>query len=224
MPRKVQDIIPSERRSIRNVSKRETTPLRTTRRETPAEKRAEKKFTEEVPIHIVKEKEPVIIEESVRNIVSTPKTPRRSRAPRQWKWLSLALGITLIIVAIGFVASHYFSKATFTIIPRSTAVHVDSTYVTQSTPGSGIVYDLVTFHGTATTTVLATSGTLLSTKAQGKVTFYNSYSTQSQRLIAGTRIASDASGLIYRLASSVSVPGYTSKGGSIIPGSISTTI
>ena len=224
MPRKVQDIIPGERRSIRNISKREASPVRTTRKEALVERRAEKRFTEEVPIHIIKEQEAPVIEESVQNEVSTPKTPRRSRKPRQWKWLSLALGITIVIMTIGFVASHYFSKATFTLIPRNIPVHLDSTYVTQSTPGTGIAYDLVSFHGTATTTIPATSGAAISTKAQGKVTFYNAYSAQSQRLIAGTRIASDASGLIYRLASSVSVPGYTSKGGSIIPGSISTTI
>ena len=131
--------------------------------------------------------------------------------------------MTVIVFTLALVSSHYYSRETFTIVPRSAHVAVDVTTVTQSTPGSGIMYELTPLRGTASTTIPATAGAPINTKAQGKVLFYNSFSSQSQRLIAGTRI-SDASGRIYRIASSVSVPGYTTKGAGVIPGSISATI
>jgi hypothetical protein len=66
--------------------------------------------------------------------------------------------------------------------------------------------------------------------AGGSVILYNAYSSQSQRLVAGTRLAG-ANGLIYRLTSSVVIPGYASsaglpagQAGSIIPGNLAAAI
>ena len=218
MPRRIQDIIPSERRSIRNIplEKSTKTVLETKKseRSTPP-----KEKVYEIPIHHTEEE-----------VVEVPKEKKqaaskenKNRKKRQWNWLLLALGICVIVAGIGFVASNQYSHATFTIIPRVIPVSINRTYVTQATPGNGIMYELAAFKGVASTTISASSGASISTKAQGKIVLYNSFSTQSQRLVAGTRLT-DSSGRIYRLNSSVSVPGYTSKSNSVIAGSITGTI
>ena len=213
MPRRIQDIIPSERRSIRNIPLEKSAKVvheeKKTKKETPL-----KDKVYDVPIHLLDKDTEVITEKKKVHV-----REKRNTSVRQWKWLLLALGICVVVAGIGFVASNHYSHATFTIIPRVIPVTINSTYITQGTPGDAIVYELMSYKGTATTTISASSGATVSTKAQGKVTLFNSFSPQAQRLIAGTRLT-DSTGRIYRLNSSVSVPGYTLKSGSIIPGSI----
>lgn len=152
-----------------------------------------------------------------------PPTPPKSRKRRKI-WPLITAGVVVIIIAAAFVASTFFSHATFTIVPRSIPVAVDSTYIAQGVAAPGTLsYDVITVRASASTTVAAVDGPQVSTKAQGKVTLYNAYSNQAQRLIAGTRL-SDSSGRIYRLTGSVVIPGYTQKSGSTIPGTVSAAI
>lgn len=140
------------------------------------------------------------------------------------KALLFIMGIVVLVAIAGYLASVYFSRAAFTIVPRVVPFSVDSTYVAQNVPGKGaLVYELATIKGDMSATVPATDGQKISTTAKGKITVYNGYSTQSQRLIAGTRF-SDDSGKIYRLSSSIVIPGYTSSGSNIIPGSVTASI
>ncbi|MDP3800537.1 MAG: hypothetical protein Q8Q90_03915 [bacterium] len=59
-------------------------------------------------------------------------------------------------------------------------------------------------------------------KARGKITIYNAYSTQVQKFVS-SRFQSE-SGKIFWTASSVSVPGYTTKSGKIVPGEVTTDV
>lgn len=109
-------------------------------------------------------------------------------------------------------------------MPKVLPVSVNGTYIAQNPPVAGtLTYELATLRGTASNNVPAASGPQVSTKAQGKVTLYNSYSSQAQRLIAGTRLAND-SGKIYRLTSSIVIPGYSQNGGAISAGTVSAAI
>lgn len=68
------------------------------------------------------------------------------------------------------------------------------------------------------------SGTLVwSKKATGKITVYNNYSTTPQRLILNTRFQSP-DGRIYRLATSLMVPGKTIMNGKETPGSVDAVV
>ncbi len=69
----------------------------------------------------------------------------------------------------------------------------------------------------------ATSRKVVSEKATGKLTIYNSYSSQAQPLVAKTRFAT-ADGKVFRLDSQVIVPGADIKDGKIIASSIITTV
>lgn len=69
----------------------------------------------------------------------------------------------------------------------------------------------------------ATAKKTVSEKATGRLTIYNSYSSQPQPLVAKTRFAT-ADGKVYRLDSQVVVPGADIKDGKIIASSVITTV
>jgi hypothetical protein len=184
------------------------------------------KEQEEELEHIAKAdvKKKAVAEKLIEPPPPPPVHHRHTKKSGSLRWLMLTLGIILIVGAIGFVASTYFSRATFTIVPKTVPVAVNGTFVAQhassAQAGEGLTYETITLRSTATTTVVATDGPSVSTKAQGKVTIYNTYSESSQQLIAGTRIA-NSSGKVYRLTGSVVVPGY---GANKAPGSIVATV
>jgi hypothetical protein len=215
MPRRVQDILPADRRAIRDVP----ADMRRQVNESAPKKRAvaaKNDDEETVPLHRV--------HEPLRHMPVTPPTPSRQKRRMRGKWFFVTLAIVIIVAAAGYVASSYYSRATFTIVPKVIPVNVNGTYVAQSTPAAGVLsYELVTMKGSASTTVPATDGAQTSIKATGKITVYNAYSSTSIRLIAGTRF-SDDTGRVYRLSSSIIIPGYTKPAATVIPGSISTNI
>ncbi len=215
MPRRIQDIVPSDRRSIRNI------PIEKSTKQMLDLKRTAKEKAYEVPMHRIQEDEVVPITEE--KVLPQRKEKRNLTNKHQSKWVVLALGIFVIIAGIFFILSDYYSYATFTIIPKIIPIAIDKTYITEANTGNSIVYELASFKGFATTTIPASSGPSVSTKAQGKITLYNSFSAQPQRLVAGTRLT-DSSNRVYRLNSTVNIPGYISKSNSIIPGSISVAI
>ncbi len=220
MPRRVQDIIPGNRRTIRNIPVPAVGAEKKPAKET-AKELAREKAAEEEPVKIRKDDRPI----PIRRMPITPPPEKPKRSKRLSVIASVILAIVIIAV-IAFYMSGRLAKATFTIVPKSVAVQVSGTFVIPSgaTTPAALTYETVTVVGTASTTVVATLGAAVETKAAGSVTMYNSYSAQAQRLVAGTRL-SGASGLVYRLTSSVVIPGYsTASAGGIVPGKTAASI
>jgi hypothetical protein len=69
----------------------------------------------------------------------------------------------------------------------------------------------------------ATGTDTVGRKAQGTVTVYNNFSTESQSLIKSTRLETPE-GYIYRLDQSVVVPGAKKEGGTLMPSHIDVTV
>ncbi len=230
MPRKVEDIKP---RSIREVSSPSRLSTTTKKRKKVIELDGE----EVVPVHLgeidnridnktkAKVAEDMISMKSDFPLRRMPITPPNSeyevKSKIKWKWPVITILAIIIVGVIGYYGSIYYSQATFIVVPKVIPVSVNSTYVAQST-GNDLTYEVITVKKSATTTVSSTNGPVTNTKATGKITLYNSYGTQSIRLIAGTRLSNG--GLIYRLNSSVVIPGYTKPSGTVVPGKISTTV
>lgn len=59
----------------------------------------------------------------------------------------------------------------------------------------------------------------LTTKASGELTIYNECSTGDQVLVAGTRFLSKDGSKIFKIESSVTIPGFTKPEDSVVPGS-----
>ncbi len=232
MPRRVQDIVPNTHRSIRDIPVDRRSIIAPI--QPPKKKSGRTLLLRKSDVETVNDAEETERVESpkvraVKNALemrsnSPIMTPRALKKSGGKRWLLIFMGIVVIVAAAGYVASVYFSRATFTIVPKTIPFSVNSTYLSQNTPGKGVLaYDLATIKGDLSATVAATDGPQLSTSAKGKITIYNSYSIQTQRLIAGTRFV-DERGRIYRLASSVVIPGYVSSNAKITPGSVSVSI
>ena len=241
MPRRVQDIRPAERRSIRDIEINTEESAKATRvkKSLPESSRRGAKAikvpgikktstAEELEVTEVEGEEVVPIHKPSANVFQrmpiTPPTMIRRPSRRIGLWFTIGFGLVVLIIGAAYIASVKYSKASFTIIPKVIPLNLNGTYVASANQNdTSITYELVTVKDSATLTVPASSGPQTSTKASGKVTFYNTSSNQTIRLIAGTRLSSEK-GLIYRLSSSIVIPGYTKPAGTIVPGKINAGI
>ncbi|MES2216352.1 MAG: hypothetical protein V4481_03580 [Patescibacteria group bacterium] len=228
MPRRVQDIVPGNQRSIRDI------PVEHERED----RRVSTAHPQKVP-HLKKVSDLKVTKSSAREekeegtkatthkaLIEPPAPPARRKKASSGKWVLLTFVIIVVVAGIGFVASTYFSRATFTITPKTIPVSVNGTYVAQHADSAAaqasadtLIYETITVRSVATSTVAASDGPTISTKAQGKVTIYNVYGQDSQQLIAGSRL-SNSSGKVYRLTGTVTVPGGTANN----PGTIQATV
>ncbi|MFA6404494.1 MAG: hypothetical protein WCW03_00580 [Candidatus Paceibacterota bacterium] len=211
MPRRVEDIIPNDRRSIRDISSgfsKEATGNKTS---------IEKKINGEHPIRLRK----IPIAPPLLN----EKRPKAKKDSRKIKIALFVAGSSILLLTLAYFASIYFARAIFTVVPREIPVIVNSTYVVSNTAQNNLLtYNLLSASTTINTTVSAKDGASIEKKAQGTVTLYNVYSPKPWRLIAGTRLT-NTSGKIYRLTGSVLIPGYTKAiSGPIVPGKINVPI
>lgn len=208
MPRRVEDIKISDKRSIRDVSLGKSSVSRS---ETESEK---------VRVHKVKAPS-VVPPPQIPERVTRQKTARRGRRI----WAAIIVAIILVVAGTAVISSVYFSRATFTVVPVTAPVNINGvTIVATGTSSPGYLhYEVIKYTGTASTTIPASDGPVTSTKSAGSITLYNSFENKSQRLIAGTRLSSD-SGLIYRLNSSVVIPAYTTTNGSINAGTVKVSV
>lgn len=217
MPRRVQDIIPQGHRSIREVS----IPTQKTSNKAI---RSKKEISEDSDISVPINR----VEVPDHRIPVTPppsfEIKKTNRLIKISKWPIITVVIILAIIILGYFSSTYYSRATFTIVPKVIPVSVNNTYTAQgSSDSANLFYEVITLDSSATTTVDSKNGPLTNTKSTGRVTLYNSYSASSVRLIAGTRLSNE-NGLIYRLSSSVMVPGYTKSGSTLNPGKINVNV
>lgn len=146
---------------------------------------------------------------------------KKSSLPRisYFVWICLAL---VLVVGI-YSLSTLFASVTIKLTPRQLAANIEGTFEANRAPAEGIEFSVIKLEETTSKEVPASGQTKVQTKATGVVTITNNFSTASQKLVAGTRLES-SSGLIYKLDSTVTVPGQTKKGTIITPGSIAVKV
>lgn len=228
MPEKkrVQDIVPSNKRTIRSVP---------TKRHVPVD---EQEGDVQEPVPIRRAPPQISINRAQTRIVTPAPQPRRpavEKFPEKPEKISpsgkrrltgvlLTFGIIFIGIAIIAVAlSLLYSKAAVTITPKTAHIDVNGTFTAKKegdpTASAGsLVYIVATTTGTADQTVPATEGPLIETKAKGTVAFFNGQTTQ-QKIVAGTRIA-NSDGDIYRTSATIVIP----AGATGTPGRIEATV
>lgn len=102
-------------------------------------------------------------------------------------------------------------------------VQASDTFATVDDAFLKIPGQLLEVSKTATKTVAATGSRDVASKARGKLTIYNEYSSSPQTLVATTRFQSEK-GLIFRTLQNITVPGSTVKAGKTVAGTIAVDV
>lgn len=133
------------------------------------------------------------------------------------------IGVLLVVVVGGGLLTFVFNRATVTITPKHEDLADFRKTITFALAGSDnentVLYELATTSLSKSKTLQLSETKRVETKASGKIVIYNNYSADPQRLIKNTRFES-ASGKIYRINQSVTVPGKLGA----TPGSIEVTV
>lgn len=154
-----------------------------------------------------------------------PHVPTRRARNGGVQWLVIAVLLGLVVIALAFFASLFFSGATVTVHPRteSTSVSAEFVLTTEPLPGQ-LGFERVSFEKTAAREVDALSEEEVEERASGQLTIQNTYSSDAQRLIKRTRFKAP-NGNIYRIQESVDVPGFTvASDGSRTPGEVTVVV
>jgi hypothetical protein len=171
------------------------------------------------------EKEINNLEEGDFESIPVKRNPNWQRKPMNPKFVIWLIAVVCVLGLI-FGISILFSSATIIITPKTQKITFNNdTYTarTDSQNTTNLSFEVLKVHQTGSDIVSATVEKEVSQKASGKIIIYNNYSTAPQRLINNTRFES-TNGKIYRINSSVVVPGLKKVDGKVIPGSIETTV
>ncbi len=202
----MQDMVPPERRSIRNI------PVSPSRRRPEADVAPAQEIDDDIETSMPQER-PTLIR-------------RRSRGGGNRRmFIIIAAAVVVVCALAGLLLSTLFAGATVTVYPKEGTVTPPSSLVAKLHPAAGeLGYNTMTVTRSATTTVNASGTKQVSRSASGPITIYNAAGTDVQRLIANTRFEAP-DGKIYRIHDSVVVPGgIKAADGTITPGSATATV
>lgn len=160
--------------------------------------------------------------------ISTPEEiPFEPTPPKHSSRYGLWYIAVACLVGFLFSLSFLFESATVTITAKSVPITYDATdkFTAQkdSTNSDDIVYTVMKLSGDESIKLPGIQSKSQSQYATGTVVLYNAYQVNSYRLVKNTRLAS-SDGRIYKINSSVNIPGYTKSGGTITPGSTSVAV
>lgn len=127
-----------------------------------------------------------------------------------------------VLLAGGFAVASYFATATIEITPIVRSVALDSDVVAlKEASGKELAFQFMSLVDEKTKEVPATIEKKIQKKASGRVIIYNNYSADSQRLIKNTRLEDNVTHKIFRIDTSVVVPGAKVLNGKVIdPGKV----
>ncbi|MSR73082.1 hypothetical protein EXS61_00525 [Candidatus Parcubacteria bacterium] len=204
----LQDVLPPENKSIRNI------PL-------SRKRRGGGTHTSTEDIIVLDSRKPLKknIEPAHDNYFS-PSQKTQGKFPHKSVWIT---GVLCLLV-VGFVFSFLFVSAEVEITTKTQTVDIKAPLVAKKSPESlDLGFQTVTLSKVLGKTVEAKDEEQIDKKASGRIVIFNKNSKTTQRLITGTRFQT-SSGLIYKIDSAVIVPGYSTKAGEIVAGSITATV
>ncbi len=139
---------------------------------------------------------------------------------------SILLGSCVVLAAVVYMVT---GSAHVSIIPVGSPIDTTLSVQTSDTFASideaflKLPGQLLEVTKTNSHTVQATGTRDVASKARGKITIYNEYSSSPQSLVATTRFES-SDGKVFRTLQTVTVPGSTVKAGTPTPGSMSVDV
>jgi len=199
---------------------------------------AQKKSIREIPLPVKNKKKvvkkPIIsqtISPHVDKVVESGDTDNWNEAPSSNRygkpnraWFYLFSGVAMLLLLILFFIFSSLDSAVVYITPKNETKMVDVSLAIHPLLENGgekdsLGYRVIKLEKEVEIEVVAKEEERIQQKASGVITIHNEYSPSLQTLIAKTRFRA-SNGLIYRIGSSVSVPGYKMVDGKKIPGTV----
>ena len=144
--------------------------------------------------------------------------------PTSFPRRKLMWGITIFfLIILAVVLALSASGATVMVTPRTQVLALNSEFTASGESKTKLQFELLPIHETEEALVVADTTKKVVERASGTIIIFNAFSDKSQRLIKNTRFET-SSGLIYRIASSITVPGKTVRNGRAIPGSLEVAV
>lgn len=222
------DVLPPDKRSIRNISISRQTKKRNVEVVETAGSMDKVNISSEIKTYPPTPTAPIAreVSETKSNPAYEfyyPKKDGMSPGLGQSKKKTFIIGGFLVLACLVFVFSMMtvFSSATVLLNPKNQDLQVSLDFTASKDPiaTSTVRYEVLKLTKSDSVAVEATGEEFVEEKASGKIIIYNNFSTEPQRLIIRTRFESPQ-GLIYRIPESIVVPGKTAQG----PGSIEVTV
>ncbi|PIQ66905.1 MAG: hypothetical protein CO184_01740 [Candidatus Zambryskibacteria bacterium CG_4_9_14_3_um_filter_40_16] len=200
----LQDIVPPEKRSIRNI------PVPKRNHRIPRAEENQNEFREE-------------------SRIENPSIQSHSNGNRPWgffakkKWTVLGIATALLILILVIIAP-LFTSATVKVFLKSSIVKADNLSLTaKKQADGGLSFDVIKITKEDGEEVVASGEEKEEKKASGQIIIFNNHDSNTQRLVKNTRFETPE-GLIYRINEAVTIPGRTTKNGTTVPGSIEVTV
>ena len=229
MPKKlIQDVVPPDnKRSVRNIP----VPVRAVRgsvevkqassdKPNPLPPASKNPTTKVRPVEKIVENKPSESEEPITTIpaVSTSGsrgTTRNLHKPIYWSIIVAIFGIFIYLIYMFLNVG-----AVITITPKERTAVLSNEFSAKKNPlPDELSFEVIELQDEMSKTVPTTGEKNVEKKATGTVILYNDFSSASQRIIKNTRVET-ADGKIYRIDGSIVIPGQTTSGGKITPGSV----
>lgn len=210
----IQDIVP--KKSIRNVSLPETR-VKPTPRVVPVVTEKVRQPVYEEPE--VVEEEPMIPELHKEIEVEDEPSEPRTRRPINKKSLVIGGGVFFVLIGL-FSILNFFHSVTVTVTQKSFNASIAGSIEAGRVPEANqVAFESLMLKKEGSLVVRSTGEQDVQKKAMGTIVIFNNHSSAPQRLIKNTRFETPE-GLIFRIDSSVTVPGK--KG--TVPGSVEVSV
>lgn len=146
--------------------------------------------------------------------------PEKNNKSKLIVWLLGIAAVFVLIIAI----SNLFYSSTITLTPKSQNLTLNINLTAKlKAPAGEISYKSISLVKEKEVVVQSDGERKVEARATGKIIIYNNFSTASQRLVKNTRFETP-NGLIYKISDSVTIPGKTTAGGKVSPGSVEATV
>lgn len=156
-----------------------------------------------------------------KRIFTTPTIPQNKKSISD-----LLLFVFFLVLICGFLYlfSTKFLKAKITIIPKNKIFNLNNEPFRASKQDSpSIPFEIMIVSSSDIKDTVLSFTKEVSEKAKGKIILYNEFSAKSEKINSGTFI-SDKDGKAYKTDSTVTIPGYKTQAGKIIPGKVSVNV
>ncbi len=135
------------------------------------------------------------------------------------KFFLYILAIAIFIGGLYFLSLYFAQVKVYVKAKQQNFVLTDESFSATRSKNAGINFEIMIVEGEEKKDLIFTEQKELASKAKGVVVLYNEFSNKPQKLLINTKLV-DSDKRIYLTDKVVSIPGYTTKGTKIIPGSV----